>query len=249
MQKTGNYAPYIRELHRVCERKKIPLTTLGMVGKNHEYPLYQVTLGNPARAKRIICFSAGIHGDEESGPWAIVAFLNRIPRLPAHIAIIMFPLVNPYGFDRHQYRNEDNRNLNRHFLDHKPAPENVLLKKALKPYQLFFFAALHEDEEQRGSYLFAYTKEPHEPAIYRNLIGIAKKYGPVVTKKRIYWHRGNNGLVLNPRSDGSLEEFVHKKGAPFSICTEMPDAFPLKKRIAILLAQMRAIIAFSAKQS
>ena len=232
----------------MCKRKKILLTTLGMVGKNHEYSLYQITLGNPARAKRVICFSAGIHGDEESGPWTIIAFLKQLPRIPAHLAIIIFPLVNPYGFDRHQYRNLDNRNLNRHFLDHKPALENTLLKKALKSHRPFFFAALHEDEEQRGSYLFAYTREPYEPAIYRNLVGIAKKYGSVVTKRRIYWHRGNNGLVLNPRSDGSFEEFAHKSGALFSICTEMPDAFPLKKRITILLAQMRAIIAFTAKQ-
>lgn len=248
MPKAGNYAPYVRELQRVCKRNNILLTTLGMVGKKHPYPFYQITLGNPRHAKQIICFSAGIHGDEPSGPWAVLTFLKRITKLPAHIAIILFPVANPYGFDRHHYRNGENRNLNRHFLDQKPAPENILLKNAIKPYRISFFAALHEDEEQKGSYLFGYTNASHEPPIYRTLLTIAKKYGPAVTKKRIYWHRSNDGLVLNPRSDGSFEEYVFKKGTPFSVCTEMPDAFSIKKRVTILVAQMRAIIAFTTKQ-
>src|SRR3989338_3395614 len=104
------YLKYLRELKAICRKKRLLLKRIPSI---HAYPLYMVIL-NP-RAKKAVCFSAGIHGDEISGPWAIVDFLKKYKssEYPS-LKIFIYPIANPAGFDIGKRRCEHNKDLNRH---------------------------------------------------------------------------------------------------------------------------------------
>ena len=72
------------------------------------YPLYRLVIY--PEAQRTICLVAGIHGNEIAGPLAVLHLLQRSTRiLPRRFRYVVYPVMNPSGFDLRQRYDDDYR--------------------------------------------------------------------------------------------------------------------------------------------
>lgn len=232
------YYYYINKLKSVCEQRKIELVEIGRVSR---LPMYKIVL-NP-RAKQTVVFSAGIHGDEIAGPWAIIDFLKKFNfKKSANIKIIIFPVASPTSFDNKIRNNHLGKNLNRLFCRKTLTNENRILFQNIKNEKVFFFHALHEDVDERSFYLYNFERKSE--FVYRDIVKIAKKYFPINKAESIYGDPAVMGLIIN-RPDGSFEDRMFREGALYSMCTETPGKQSLKQRIALNVEIMNKIVVYA----
>lgn len=231
----GRYSSYLKKL-KVC--KKEDLLEIGQI---NGLPMYKIVL-NPAGTTTVV-FSAAIHGDEISGPWAIVDFLKnyKVKKFPK-LKIIIFPVANPTGFNRGTRNNFQGKDLNRLFCRKKLTRENRIVIQTLNGERIFLFHALHGDIDERSFYLYNFEHKPEK--IYRGLVIAAKKYVPINTSPKIYDDPAAGGLITN-QHDSSFEDHMFRDGTPYSFCTEAPEKLPLKKTIALNVALMDRILKFA----
>ncbi|MFA5211123.1 MAG: M14 family metallocarboxypeptidase [Patescibacteria group bacterium] len=238
----SNYQNYLEKLNTVCKRKKIALLEIGRVGFKKEYPIYKIVINKNKKGK-VICFSAGIHGYEIAGPWTVLEFLKKLNiKKLGNVKLIIFPVVNPSGFDKIMRRNYLNKDLNGHFCHKKLIGENKIIIESLKGEKIYFFYSLHEDVDDKKFYI--YNFEAKEEKIYRDIIKLANKYFPINLAKEIYDDPATGGLIIN-RKDGSFEDRLFREGTPYSMCAETPGKQPLKKRVDLGVKIMEKIIKFS----
>ncbi len=233
------YPSYYKELLRVCERKKFDLKKVSMDAYD-QYPLYRITI-NPS-AKRTFCITAGIHGTEPAGPLGVLNFLQKLNPRKINKKIIIFPLLNPYGFFKNKREDRGNFNLNRHFFE-KPQPKAVKkISHLLHKTGADFSLSLHEDDELSCFYIYQYGSNRAFCSSIMNFIG---KHAKVCTNAKIYKHKASDGIIQNPVFDGTLDEWLHAEGIPNTACLEIPDSIPFNKRIK-LVAQTLEFIATEA---
>ena len=67
---------YYNDLKKICIEKEFLIEDFSKTGSKKEYKLYKITI-NPNSKTRTICFSAGIHGREISGPLGVLNFLKN----------------------------------------------------------------------------------------------------------------------------------------------------------------------------
>lgn len=214
------YSKFVKELKRICSEKNYSLKSIGKIEK---LPIYRIDI-NP-KAKNSICFSAGIHGDEISGPFGVLEFLKNNSIKNVHI--IIFPVLNPSGFDKGTYETPRGVNLNRIFTKKPLSAYAKLILKSIHKDEISMFVSIHEDDEMKGLYLYNYSKDNK---LFSGLINFMSKKMPICKSKNIYGKTANKGIINNPKSDGSLEERMFLDGLPLSSCIEIPDFIPLKKR-------------------
>ncbi|MEW6617404.1 MAG: succinylglutamate desuccinylase/aspartoacylase family protein [Patescibacteria group bacterium] len=236
------YKKYISELRKICRGRGIKLQKIGDVGKKKEYPMFKIILGH---GKKVVCFSGGIHGEEPAGPWAILEFIKHYnPKKYKDIKIVLFPVTNPYGFDKGVRHNFLNLDLNNCFCRRILLGENKILHNTIKDENIFFFHALHENKGFKKFYLYNFEKKTEK--IYRDIIVSAKKYFPIETEKYIYGVLLSGGLITN-HQDGSFEDRMFRDGVPYSMCTETPEAQLFSKRIELNVKIMNIVLDFTKK--
>ena len=234
----GRYYRYLEKLGFACRKAGARPEKIGLVNR---MPVYKITL-NPA-GPVTVAFSAGIHGDEIAGPWAILDFLKQYDRRDyPGIRIVLFPVASPTAFDKEKRYNYLDKELNLSFLGKRPPRECRILQKAMKREKPFFFHALHEDMRSNSFYLFNFERKKEK--IYRDLVRLAARFMPVNRSRRIIRDRATNGIIIN-REDGSFEHWIYRRGAPYSMCTETPGWQPLKKRAALSVTLMNRVLDFS----
>lgn len=133
----------------------IELTELGQVEFENgafRYPIYYILAERPGEhEKHDVLLTAGLHGDEPAGVYALLDFLN----LHVHDYLGMFrfhvyPCINPSGFEIGTTENISNINLNREFkLPVSGAEETKLMMQYLAqgPENYLFTMDMHETGE------------------------------------------------------------------------------------------------------
>src|SRR5260221_6463325 len=100
-----------------------------------------------------VYFSAGIHGDEISGPVALLEMLRQ-PNFFAGFSTTIFPILNPDGLARGTRGNAGGIDLNRDYRN----PQSAEIRRHLETLKTLarFDSAmmLHEDFEGVGAYLY-----------------------------------------------------------------------------------------------
>lgn len=107
---------------------------------------------------------AGVHGDERSGPLALLEWVSShdAPLIPPGRRLWLLPLLNDEGWDanRREWRGLD---LNRSFLSRETPPE--LLRPIMDDWRAQrpdIFLDLHEDADNPGHpYVFRYPEDRH----------------------------------------------------------------------------------------
>ena len=225
------YIDFIDKIKKICLTKKFKMLEFGRAGINGEYKLYKIIIEN--KSDKTICFAAGIHGDEISGPLGVLEFLSSYKR-NNYPNIVFYPLLNPYGFDKNKRTNNKNVNLNRHYFE-KLMPEDVkIIYKEIMKNKLSFIATIHEDDEKSGLYYYDYGSNI-------NIINSLSKKGEICNEKNIYGDKASNGIIINAKFKGSLEDAAYANKIP-AICLEIPDKFSLNKRIDIIKDFIRLVV-------
>lgn len=224
------------------------------------HPIYAALTRNyPADLPRII-LSAGIHGEEPAGVYALLEFMNRgIDRYLGHFSFLILPCLNPYGFTRGVRYGSGAADLNRSFDNGAGLPEIAAVKELLHqfpgPYRLA--VDLHETDtymprgeafsvEDIPAGLYMYETAPSgQPVLGPAILKAFSTAGYPITRRRsVYGAECRNGLIAAispdapdyptlPEFNSTLDWYLLKNNfTQHSITTETPTAWPLRRRIA-----------------
>ncbi len=103
--------------------------------------------------QRVISISAGVHGDEPAGAWALLS-LVRDGLLDPRFAYRLWPCLNPTGFEAGTRFNAEGDDVNRSFGAGGRTPEAKAVITADRDRRFALTIDLHEDHESDGFYLY-----------------------------------------------------------------------------------------------
>jgi len=201
------------------------------------------TLGDAAPSLYI---SAGIHGDEISGPMAILKML-RDREFFADFNVTIFPILNPDGLAQNLRVNAAGIDLNRDYRNSKSQEiaSHIEALKTLGKYDAAMM--LHEDFEGIGAYLYELNDDTslglkiisamgqHIPIDLRPIIEDVPAAGGIISRKDLLRIHGN----IEERPDWPEAIYLSVNHTKISYTTETPKPFPLENRIE---AQIAAVI-------
>ena len=162
---------------------------------------------------------AGLHGNETSGPLALLEWAHtaRPPLAPQGVQLWMAPLLNNLGWDA-GVREWDGVDLNRAFLPGRQAP--AFLRPLLQDWRRrppAMLLDLHEDAENPGyTYLFRYTEEAHD---------LPQRMAADLDIQMLDWTDFGEWL-------GCSELFARSLGVTRCVTIETPTVLPMQQRIA-----------------
>jgi len=195
--------------------------------------------------------STGIHGDEISGPIALLEMLRRPNFFAAH-DITIFPILNPNGLAQGIRGNADGLDLNRDYRDPKSTEigGHVALLKTLGRFDAAMF--LHEDFEGTGAYLYE-LNESLSPTLGADIIAAMGKHVPIDLRPEIEEIPARNGIIQ--RRDivlkhGAIEErpewpeaiYLSVNHTKVSYTTETPMLLPLEQRVKAQIAAVETLL-------
>jgi predicted deacylase len=231
------------------------------------HPIYAVLTRNYRSDLPRIILSAGIHGEEPAGVYALLEFMKRdISKFLGHFSFLILPCLNPYGFTRGVRFAGGAVDLNRSFDKDDGLPEVEAVRELLGrfpgPYRLAI--DLHETDTcmPRGT---AYSVETIPTGFYmyettpsgRPVLGPAILEGlrtsgyPVTRRRSVYGAECRNGLIASvppgnpeyptlPEFNSTLDWYLLKNNHTHHVvATETPTAWPLKRRVA---TQKKALV-------
>jgi murein peptide amidase A len=103
----------------------------------------------------MIALSAGVHGDESAGPWALLA-LCEDGDLDDSFAYRIWPCMNPSGFQHGTRQSADGADVNRSFGRGGQTPEARAIVTANRDRKYPLSLDLHEDCDAAGFYCYEY---------------------------------------------------------------------------------------------
>jgi hypothetical protein len=159
---------------------------------------------------------SGLHGDEPSGPLAILEWLENLPEnysFNNHLWIA--PLVNDDGWNTNK-REWHNQDLNRSFNETAPDFLKTIMI-SLKVAQPNAFLDLHEDSSLDFPYIYHFTGDKH----------------PLTLKLASHL-----GVQLQTWSDfadweTASEIYIRRLGCDRCFTVEVPPKWPLQKRVEL----------------
>jgi hypothetical protein len=101
----------------------------------------------------VVALSAGVHGDEPAGPWALLSAV-RDGLLDPRFSYRIWPCTNPTGFAAATRENVEGNDVNRSFGRGGNTPEARAMLTANRDRTFALAVDLHEDHEADGFYLY-----------------------------------------------------------------------------------------------
>jgi predicted double-glycine peptidase/predicted deacylase len=256
--------PYSREVAHPIKRN-IPGHRIIKAGRVQTdagvHPIFAALTKNYRSDLPRIILSAGIHGEEPAGVYALLEFMNRgIVKYLAHFSFLILPCLNPYGFTRGVRFGSGVCDLNRSFNNGAASPEVAAVKDLLRKYPGPYRLAidLHETDTYMprgrelsvenipaGFYMYETTRTGRPvlgPVILKEIRNCAH---PISRRRSVYGAECRQGLIASippenpdypalPEFNSTLDWYLLKNGhTDHFIATETPTAWPLKRRIAV----------------
>jgi hypothetical protein len=198
-----------------------------------------------------VYLSAGIHGDEISGPLALLELLRR-PNFFADFHITIFPILNPNGLAKNLRHNDDGIDLNRDYRTMKSS-EIISHIQALQGLGRFRAAMmLHEDFEGPGAYLYELNDEMR-PNLGADIIAAMGRHVPIDLRPEIEEVVARGGVIsrkdiiekmgpLEDREEWAEAAYLSIYHTRVSYTTETPKPFPLAQRVAAQIAAVEVLL-------
>lgn len=244
METTAHYKDFTNLLTQICKEKFLPLNYKRI---NDGFRFYYVTINSNREFEKTVVFSAGIHGDEIAGPYAVLQFLAEYKEVDPSIRIILFPVVNPYGFDRGIRQNAFRQDINRRFCDKLLVGEAKAVVEVIKRVKPDYFVSLHEWFGKDGFYMYASDAINKEKILGIPKIAVDKGF-KVFNGSKINGEDCVEGVIWHPtegykddRSRCTLENRVYNEGSHY-ICTETPSKAILKRRVDVQVNIMNYVL-------
>ena len=102
-----------------------------------------------------IALSAGVHGDEPAGPWALLELVDS-SALDPRFSYRIWPCTNPTGLDAGTRDSIDGVDVNRTFGRGGTSPEAKAILTANRDRRFVLSIDLHEDCDASGFYCYEY---------------------------------------------------------------------------------------------
>ena len=186
-----------------------------------------------------LLISAGFHGEEPAGIWAILKFLLFVDEEEInHVNLSFLPIVNPTGIrdiSRNNYLNENPNSNFCHNTDvtEKPSEEGCILLRHLEKLKILAndgFVSLHEDEDFDKFYLYTFENSD-TPGDFSNMLRAAEtQFFISVPDGYVENDKVMNGIIYKS-CDGSFEDLMFHQGIPCTACTETPGKLDINLRI------------------
>jgi protein MpaA len=198
-----------------------------------------------------VYFSAGIHGDEISGPLALLEMLRQRAFF-ANFDVTIFPILNPNGLARDLRGNAAGIDLNR---DYRNSQSDEILShiEALKSLGRFHAAMmLHEDWEGIGAYLYELNDEL-SPTLGDEILAAMGRHVPIDRRPQIEEVPARNGLIsrrdliaihgpIEDRPDWPEALYLSVHHTRVSYTTETPKPFPIAHRVQAQIAAVQTLL-------
>ncbi len=252
MNKMSMSYPLYKDLLKFIPRISKYFEVKNINSGQKEQPLLKLsTIQFPSEP--LIIIMAGVHGEELAPPLTLFKYYADFYKkaLRFKVNLVIYPLVNPWGFNRDKRCTKENLNCADNWVHKKEGDtaRNVrLLREELKDdtkssKEDIVFIDLHEDIDTKNSFfLYSFGERIYEKPLLR----VAKKYFPIAHDNSL---EGLKRGVIYEEHDGSAEDFMsHQKGVVFSCCTETPLHGPLSLRIACNKAIIETIIRLAASR-
>ncbi len=198
-----------------------------------------------------VYLSAGIHGDETSGPLALLQMLRQ-PDFFAVFDTTIFPILNPNGLARGVRFNADGIDLNRDYRNSRSLEIQSHIETLLTLRRFDAAMMLHEDVDGIGAYLYE-LNEVISPTLGSEIIAAMGRHVPIDLRPEIEEVPAHGGVIS--RKDivlklGSLEDrpdwpeamYLSVHHTEVSYTTETPVAFPLEQRVHAQMAAVETLL-------
>jgi hypothetical protein len=203
------------------------------------YPLLRLSV-NPGAARKI-CVISGIHGNEIAGPLSLLSLFSKdfFCELPDCFHYVIYPMVNPTGFDLRQRFDDDYRDLNAVFqttLTSDNYLENQrVIADALGYGSFDAVITLHEDSDVEQFYM--YGLGAHNMPIYHAMCQYARIFCEPWANANIYGCESDeHGFILSTPRDFAFDGYFYTKGlAPIACTFETPGKLNIDFRIHMML--------------
>ena len=170
---------------------------------------------------------AGIHGDEAGGVEAAIELLRRLhddPEPALGYELFVYPICNPWGFERDARWLKSGADMNREFWRGSEEAEVLVLEGQLMKLAFDGVVCLHGDDTSAGLYGFVkghqLTRHVLEPSL-----AAASKYLPRNFDRSIDNFHANQGIIEEGYT-GILGAPPTQKPRPFEIVFETPNDAP-----------------------
>ncbi len=194
-----------------------------------------------------VYLSTGIHGDEPSGPLAVLEYL-RTTSLSDSVEWIIAPLLNPSGLRAGTRENAAGIDLNRDFLRRRTDEVRAVIDWwSNRPPRALVHLSLHEDWEAEGFYLYE-INTGDRPGVGASIVESLAGLFPVQERGPVDDHEltGPGLIVHAPEPDedeGWPEAIWLAKNLPvLSLTFEAPGTYGPRLRRAGLMAALAAAV-------
>lgn len=123
------------------------------LGEAGELPIWGLETAAAAAGAPSIYLSAGVHGDEPAGAWALLHWAEKNTRLLRSGAFLLVPCFNPEGFIANTRTNARGVDINRAF-DDEGDPLMRTWQGWVRSRSLALALCLHEDYDALGCYVY-----------------------------------------------------------------------------------------------
>lgn len=208
------------------------------------YPLLASTKGDSS--KPCIYLSSGMHGDEPSGPQALLALLQE-GFFDDRFHWLICPVLNPTGLEAGTRENARGIDLNRDYCvcETEEVCSHIAWLRAQKVPGLFL--SLHEDWESSGFYFYEINISGKDSG-HQRILDAAASFFPPEPANMIDDHEVSApGWIFHSENpdipDGWPEAiFLAKLGCPLSLTFETPSSMTLEDRIGCHQAVVREAV-------
>jgi protein MpaA len=196
-----------------------------------------------------ITLSAGVHGDEPAGAWALYSIV-RDGLLDRTCSYRLWPCTNPSGYERHTRENAEGNDINRSFNRGGRTPEARAIVTANRDRTYALAIDLHEDFEANGFYCYEPVIDGTAP-LGAAIVGALDENGlpvqvldddfdlgyPPEARHLRTLERGR--ALPNPDSERAFFEgtpyslYILKRAAKRALTLETPRMRPWEERIAM----------------
>jgi len=224
-----SYEMYLSELLERIHRRHLPCEIVGHELSERtgiEYPIYRFNVNEGARGR--ICIISGVHGNEIAGPLSLLSLFDnpRFHELAEHFHCVIYPLVNPTGFDLRQRFDDDGRDLNAVYaitMESKNYQENQAIIADAEKYLPFdAVITLHEDSDSEQFYMYGLGR--HNTPFYHEICNLAITMCPPWSNADIYGCESDDlGLILSTARDHAFDGYFYaREYAPIACTVETP---------------------------
>lgn len=229
------------------------------------YPFFCVSIADKGVINpKDVLISGGVHGEEPAGVYTLLRFLkDDISDFLKDYRFLVFPCINPFGFEYGHRFNHDGIDINRHFKQNSGSHEAAKVLRILSwlGRKFVFTADFHETDPNWADEGFSTADNPEtfymwETASDKSIrvgdkvIDEIRKVAPVCDWPKIYGDINNGGIIWYPEGCGNpvyaqgttFDAFLKANYTPQSFTLETPCGWDLEKRVATNMVALKTIL-------